>query len=66
MENKIYEELYSKEDLEKTINSIYENGLINLETNSKNKIYEYINEVLNKINSYISTEVLRLSNEITS
>ena len=66
LQEKIYNEYYTKEDLDKKINEIYTNGIKNLDENSKNVIYGYLNEVLNKIKSHITNEVSRLSNELTS
>jgi hypothetical protein len=66
LENKIYKEYYTKEELEKQIETIYTNGLKNLDTNNKNIVYGYLNEVLNKIKSHITNEISILSNELTS
>ena len=66
LQEKIYKEYYTKEDLDKQINEIYTNGLKNLDENSKNVIYGYLNETLNKIKSHITNEASRLSNELTS
>ena len=64
--NKIYKEFFTKEDLIKQINLIYSNGINNLDNNSKNVIYSYVNEVLNKINSLIAKEITRLTDTLTS
>jgi hypothetical protein len=61
LQNKIYQEYYSKEDLEKEINTIYSNGLKSINENSKNVIYGYLNEVLAKVKSHISNEAKRLT-----
>ena len=66
LQEKIYQEYYTKEDLEKEINTIYSNGLKKLDINSKNLIYGYLNEVLSRIKSHMSNEAKRLSNELTS
>ena len=75
LEKKIYDEysfgiednhITGKEKLEKGINTIYSNGLKSLDLNSKNIIYGYLNEVLNKIKVHISNEAKRLSDELTS
>ena len=66
LKNKMYQELYTKDNLENKINTIYSNGLRNLDVNSKNKIYGYLNEVLNRIKTHITNEVTRLSNQLTS
>ena len=64
--NKIYKELFSKENLEKKIDEIYSNGLIELKSNSKDFIYIYLNEIIDKINYHLSNEATRLNNELTS
>ena len=66
LQNKVYEEYYKKEDLEKEINTIYSNGLKKLDINSKNIIYEYLNVILAKIKTHISNEAKRLSDGLTS
>ena len=66
LQEKIYNEYYTKEDLDKEINKIYSNGVKNLDENSKNVIYGYLNEVLNKIKTHMTNEASRLSNELTS
>ena len=66
LQDKIYKELYSIEKLENKINIIYSNGLNNIDINSKNIIYGYLNETLNKIKIIIDNEIFRLSNELTS
>ena len=66
LQNKIYKEFYTKENLESKINNLYSNGLKNLDINSKNIVYTYLNEILNKMKTYITNEVNRLNNELTS
>ena len=66
LQNKIYQEYYSKEDLEKEINTIYSNGLKSINEASKNIIYGYLNEVLAKVKSHISNEAKRLTDQLTS
>ena len=66
LENVIFKQFYTKEDLEKKIDDIYINGLKDLDSNSKNKVYEYLIEILNKIKFHISNEISRLSNSATS
>ena len=65
-QNKIINEFYTKEDLEKKINNIYSIGLKKLDTNAKTSVYDYLNEILNKIKSHVTSEVNRLNNELTS
>ena len=66
LKNKIYNEFYTKDNLENIINNIYSNGLVNLDTNSKNSVNGYLNEVLNRIKTHSSNEVKRLNDELTS
>ena len=66
LQDKIYKEFYTKEDLEKEINYIYNNGLKSLDANSNNTIYGYLNEVLNRIKYHVINEANRLSDELTS
>jgi hypothetical protein len=66
IQNKIYIEYYTKENLEKKINSLYNDGLKNLDEQSKNTIYGYLDQVLNNIKQHISNEAARLKNELTS
>ena len=42
----------------KIINNLYENGLSNLNINSKNMIYGYLNEILEHIRLHISKDYL--------
>ena len=65
LENKIYEN-YNKGQLDTEINTIFDNGLNMLDIQSKETIYNYINETLELIKTYISTETDRLSNDLTS
>ena len=64
--NKIYKEFYTKDNLEKKINSIFTNGLNNANEDSKKKIYDILDSILNKIKSHITNEAKRLTNEMTS
>ena len=61
IQEKIYKEYYTKVNLEKKINSFYTNGLINLDTQSKNTIIGYLDQVLNNIKTHISNEANRLA-----
>ena len=65
LENKINEN-YNKGQLDTEISTIYDNGLNMLDIQSKEKIYNYINETLELIETYISSETDRLSNDLTS
>ncbi len=66
LRNKIYKELYTKEELDNIIDIIYENGLNISNINSTDEIYEHLNVILDKIASHISNEVSRLTDELTS
>ena len=65
LQNKTYNEFYSKENLEKKINEIYKDGLIDLNETSKNIIYEYLDQVLDNIKEHINNETERLQNTMT-
>ena len=66
IKNKLYDELYTKENLDDKIISLYNNGLNNSVEISKNQIYDIINLILNKIKTHITNEASRLKNELTS
>ena len=66
LQNKIYNELYTKENLTKEIKIIFDNGLLSLNLESKNKIYDYINVILNRIKYHLSNESKRLEKVATS
>ena len=65
LQNPIFEKLYTKDGLENKINLIYNNGLKNLDNNSKDQIIKYINEITDLINTYLKNEQSRLNDEIT-
>ena len=66
IQDKIYNEYFTKENLENEINNLYNNGLKDLDTQSKNVIYGYLDQVLNNIKEHTVKEVARLNNEMTS
>ena len=66
IQNKIYNEFYTKENLEKEINKMYNNGLKELDGESKNIIYGYLDQVLDNIKEHVKEEAARLNNEMTS
>ena len=66
IQNKIYNAYYTKEDLQKEINNLYNNGLKDLNEQSNNTIYEYLDQVLDNIKEHIKKEVARLKDEMTS
>jgi len=65
LQNKTYDEFYTKEDLEKEINNIYKDGLIDLNETSKNIIYEYLDQVLDNIKEHINNESERINSTMT-
>ena len=66
IQDKIYKEYFTKERLETEINNLYNNGLKDLDGQSKNIIYGYLDQVLDNIKEHIKIEVARLNNEMTS
>ena len=64
--NKIYEQLFTPQELKNKINLIYSNGLNISDSNSKDEILKILNEIIDKIKSHIKKEVQRLTNEMTS
>ena len=66
LKNIIYSKYYTVKDLIKKISSMYSNGLNSLDTNDTKLIYDYIDQILNRIESHIANETLRLSTELTS
>ena len=66
LQNKMYEEFGNKDWLIQKINSYFRNGIINCNENSKVKIDEILDSILNKIITHITNEASRLSNQLTS
>ena len=66
LQNKLYEEFGNKDLLIQKINSYYSNGINNCKENSKVKIDEILDSILNKIITHIGNEASRLSNQLTS
>ena len=66
IQNKIYKEFYTKENLEKKITDLYNNGLKDLDAQSNNTIYEYLDQVLNNIKGQANKEAARLNDQLTS
>ena len=66
LEEKIENELFTKDNLIKEINNIYSNGLNYLNPNYKEEIYGYIYEILNIIKSHIESEVIELNYKLES
>ena len=66
LQNKLYNEFYTKDGLITKINSFFSNGLNNCKEDSKNQIVELLNSVLDKVKAHITNEASRLSNELTS
>jgi hypothetical protein len=65
LQNETFSKLYTKSNLENKINSIYSNGLKDLDSKSKDTIIKYINEVLDLINTNLKNEQLRINDQIT-
>ena len=66
LNDKLNKEFKTTKNIEERINSIFSNGLIDVNENIKSEINDVINSVLNKIKQHITNEVNRLSNELTS
>ena len=65
LQNEAFNKFYTKSNLENKINSIYSKGLNNLDSKSKDTIIQYINEVVNLINTNLKNEQLRINDQIT-
>ena len=66
LQNKLYKEFETKENLIQKINSFFSKGLNKFDENSKLQIDEILNSILNKIITHITNEASRLTNELTS
>ena len=66
LQNKLYEEFETKENLIQKINSFFSNGINKCTETYKQNIEVILDSVLNKITTHITNEALRLSNELTS
>ena len=66
IQNKIYNEFYTKDKLEEKINTMFSQGLNNMNIESKQKILDIIDSILNKIKYHLTNESNRLKNELTS
>ena len=66
LQEEIFKQYCNNKELENKINSIYSEGLNDLDINSKNKIVNYINEIIEKVQKHLSNESERLKNELTS
>ena len=66
IQNKIYKSFYDKENLLIKIKNIYNNSLIDLNEDSKNIIYGYLDQVLDNIKNHIINETAILNDEATS
>ena len=64
--NKIYDQLFTPEELKNKINKLYSNGLNTTDEKSKDEILNCLNEIIDKIKSHVTNEVQRLTNEMTS
>ena len=66
IKNKIYDEIFTPQELKNKINLLYSNGLNSIDSKSKDEILGFVKEIIDKIKSHIIKEVQRLSNELTS
>ena len=66
LQNKLYEEFYTNDELITKINSFFLNGINNCDQNSKTQIEGFLNVVLNNVKTHITNEATRLNNELTS
>ena len=66
LQNKLYGEFFTKEELISKINTYFSNGINNCNENSTIKIENLINLVINKVTTHLSNEAQRLDNELTS
>ena len=66
LQNKLYKEFFTKEELINKINSLFSKGIKNSNENSKLQIDELLNIVLNNITNNIINETNRLTKELTS
>ena len=64
--NKIYDQLFTPEDLKNKINKLYSNGLNATDEKSKDDILKCLNEIIDKIKSHVTKEIQRLTDEMTS
>lgn len=63
IQEKFNNDFYTKENLEKKIDSIFNEGLVRISEDSKKQIFDILDSILNKIKNHISNEGSRLSNE---
>ena len=66
LQNKLYKEFFTKEELINKINSLFSKGIKNSNENSKLQIDKLLNIVLNNITNNIINETNRLTKELTS
>ena len=66
LQNKIYKEFYPSKNLEEKINSMFSNGIKKEDGETKKKINEILESILNKVIYHLSNEGKRLSDEMTS
>ena len=66
LQNKLYEEFYTNDELIAKIFSFFLNGINNCKENSKTEIDGFLNVVLNKVKTHLTNEATRLDNELTS
>ena len=66
VKDKIYNEFYNKDNLRTKLNTMFSQGLNSMNVESKQKILDIIDSILNKIKYHIINESNRLKNELTS
>ena len=67
LQNEIFVKFYQgKNGLEQKINSLYSEGLNDLDVDSKNKILKYIDDIIEIVKNHMTNEKSRLENELTS
>ena len=66
LEDKLFSEFYTKENLDKKIISFYNEAIINSVDIPKNQIYNIINAILDKIKTHIKNEAIRINDTLTS
>ena len=66
VKDKIYNEFYTKDNLRTKLNTMFSQGLNSKNVESKQKILDIIDSILNKIKYHIINESNRLKNELTS
>lgn len=66
LQNKLYEQFFTKDELINKINSFFSKGINNPNENSTKQINELLDTILNNVTNNIISESVRLSKELTS